>query len=841
MPVEPGPLTVRRSCGLPPSVLRRLGSDRVWSAARLLRQADEVCRRLGRDVADGIGEMLPAAPAPQRRILLKLRRDAYNGRPVPVGLAMTGEVEAAALRYQDALAAHRRAADELRAALEELSAGTQHALLATLDDTDFSWSVELSVPGLSARARGGIDAARGARSRRIALTLLRLAQRAATKPSPFARFAQSAVLAGDDPEPGARSHLRVDRQVIDWVQRWVSGPGHRVLDPRNVWLTANPTAGLDSSSGEPRLCWLVSDERVSERFVTAPYNTRLAALLRDLRAPVRLSAVAPGGVMPPIIERMLERGLVEVGLRPSDEVRDTLGSAMSLTGPAGRSGVAEESRRDIEAALRVLHLAESSPATGDPGDVVRPASAAVGRLARACGVTGYQEGGRPVVTEDYVGAGTPRSSPSSSAHPLRGELPLAELATLQRVLPLLGVDLPYTLAGQIAFEDHFGTASVPFYPAYRWFAESGRHAVRNLLKSCAHPILDEVLRLRARFFAGLRELGEADPSAEEVRCDPRWLDDLAAALPRTIRPWACTAWVVQVDGGRLVLNGAGSGYGRFVGRIGATLAPDLLATLRTWAAEAATAEPDGMVVDITAGFGATANEHPLILPAALSYPGRALECDPRSRIDLASCRVRVENGRLHLRGDDLPGRTLLPVPHNATLPDLAPPLYRWLTGVGPSLGTSLALWDHVDALAGRDGVRAYPRLALGDLVLARRTWKVPAHEVPDQTGSTAAQAVRWRLWSERTGVPRRSFVRTASVPDPWNVVRGLTDEGEVAAVRDRAGAQRKPAYVDLSQPLNWPVPGGDVLTFTEPLPDPYEVKPDDRVTEYVIETTWSGT
>jgi hypothetical protein len=305
--------------------------------------------------------------------------------------------------------------------------------------------------------------------------------------------------------------------------------------------------------------------------------------------------------------------------------------------------------------------------------------------------------------------------------------------------------------------------------------------------------------------------------------------------------WCCTSWSVQFAGERIVLGGAGSGYGRFAARIGAALSESQLAELREWAATSDVAEPGGLVVDIAAGFGATANEHPLLLPAALCYPGRALECPPEARIDLSACTVRVApaHGRLVLYGGPSPDQPLLPVPHNATMPGVAPSLYRWLCRFGPSLGTTLAWWDHVDSTVESggesSGVRCYPRLTLGRLVLCRRTWKVSPDALPDLAADPVVGMVAWRRWCAATGVPRRSFVRASTLPDPWEVVRGHAPDRRPSV----SGSARKPIYVDLSQPLSWPLvrPGDTTLTFTEPLPDPLGRDPDDRVTEYLIETS----
>ncbi|MFE7412486.1 lantibiotic dehydratase [Streptomyces laurentii] len=912
--VVPGPVVVRRRCRVPGSVLADLGSDRVWGAAAAWAYAEDAVQRTGTRLADQVGESVPTVRQEERRDLLRVRRAAFNSRPLPAGsgAALGGPAAALAKEYTRALAARDASRHELGLALADLARTSGATVDALLRDPHLARSVELSVPGLLAAGPvGALDPAAAKKTRRRALTLLRLMQRAASKPTPFAGFATTRVLfsgaAPDAPDLPSRSHVRIDRAVIEWVRQWIAAGGYQSLRPERLWLTANPTATVHEDASGTRVTWLLSRADGTERVLSAPCGAALAGTLARLQKPVRLDTVAPGGTLPDGLARLVARGLLETGPRLPSHGRRTLHAAADATAPAPAPDLeldldldldleldldldATEARQARQAhqlhhALGVLRDAEDALAA-DPAHAGarRDAKDGIAAVATALGI-GVRAGGgdRSAVGEDVVGVrahddgvlradGTGRFGPEV----------LADLGRVQRVVPLLGFELPFQLATALAFRRRFGTDPVPVLTAYAWFLDEGRRESDALLADCQAEELATVLALRRRLFHGLRAAADRNPGAAEAACDPGLLDAVAADLPDAVMELSCAAWPVQLAGDRVVVNGVGTGYGRFAARVAAGLDPARLAVLRDWAATAATPHEHGVPVDIAASLGATVNERPLLLPAALGYPGRALECAPEApgaRVDLSSCVVRVAGGRLLLfggEGDGAPGpdagpgtgtrpgpgtgrfagRPLFPVPHNATLPTVAPGLYRWLSRLGPGSGATLALWDHVDALAApRDpeAVRHYPRLTLGRLVLSRRTWKVPAAALPAEAlpgaagaGGTAREALAWYRWCARTGVPRRSFLRGTTLPDPWDVVRGLADRRPVDAARSTSGgaALRKPLYVDFSQPLCWPALApapGDTLTFTEPLPDPAggttAAAPGSRVTEYVLETS----
>jgi hypothetical protein len=186
---------------------------------------------------------------------------------------------------------------------------------------------------------------------------------------------------------------------------------------------------------------------------------------------------------------------------------------------------------------------------------------------------------------------------------------------------------------------------------------------------------------------------------------------------------------------------------------------------------------------------------------------------------------------------------------NFLLNDLAPQFYRFLNFFGAGSLANLSWWDRVDQRNGRrTGVRRYPRLRVGEVVLARRTWKVPATALPDLAGLDGCAAFRAaRGWRRSLGLPEQVFYRSFTVPDPlvW-----VPPEERARLTRTLArfpgSAERKPAFVDFTSVVSvraWQRSLRritDDCTFTECLPAPGDHTGWSRTEEFAIETTTRG-
>jgi hypothetical protein len=839
-----GPTTIVRRCRLPVGAIRELGDNASWALAGEVAQATDRARATGRQLADRITALVPAVPPEVRGGLLRLRRDAFNGRPLrPSDIGRAAGVEPEVTAYLAARAGLQAAEHRLAARLPQHADATAATLERLLADDDFAASVDLSVPELlPALTRSGderirLDGRTNSRRRRWAVTLLRMALRAATKPTPLHRFTDCtlAVTDGQDRPPSGRISFESDllRRLRGWAVTGTPPPAG--LD--HLWLTTNPTVALTSTADEVRMRWVRVDGSGTEQLVSGRCPPEIAPLLVALRTPATVREVAArvtgsvpvDGRLPRALDALVRRGVLEVGLRPADT--DALDHLCAALPPD----------TDVATALHDL-VALRRAWSGRPGGrrsvLVRRATDLTARLSRALELPVAP----PAVVESLHGV----RARSDEERSVEAET-MRDLAVLQGILPLLGGEVPIQLADAACFRDRFGTAPVPLFEAYQWHVQRGRSAAAELLRRCDEPLLARVLELRTRMIDELRQMARVHAGQHEVSWSQEAVEALAEALPRTVPRWTCVSWVLQPAGSSHVVNGVSCGYGRLTARMGSIMSDQERAAVRRWIDTADTDAENALVVDIATSLGAAVNERTRLLTAALSYPGSALECDPRARIDPSGCVVRATpQGRLVLESERWPGRPLLPVPHNGTLPQLGPPFYRWLARFGPPLGAALQFWNLVDGTGvreGRPGVRSYPRLRLGSLVLSRRTWKVDAGHLPTLPDSGAALAeglVAWRRWCAGTGVPRRSFVHPRTTPDTWEVVRGLAPIEEITRARTRAGdAARKPMYVDLSQPLSWPLLArqSDTVTFTEPLPDPDALAADAHIAELIVETS----
>ncbi|WP_036374446.1 lantibiotic dehydratase [Micromonospora sp. ATCC 39149] len=842
--VRYGPATIVRRCRLPVGAIREFGDSPSWELAGEVAEATDRTRAAGRQLADRIADLVPAVPPQVRGGLLRLRRDAFNGRPPrrsDVERAVGAEPETAAYL---AAREHRetavaRLADRMRQHAD-LTAATLTLLLA---NGDFAASVDLSVPELlpaltrPGGERTGLDGPLDSRRRRWAVTLLRMALRAATKPTPLHRFTESTLVVDGGQERPASGRISFESDLLARLGGWAVAGHPAPADPDHVWLTTNPTLSLTPAADGTRMRWVRIDASGAEQLVSARCPPEIAPLVVALRTPATVrqvvaSVAGPGataGRLPRALDALVGRGVLELGLlRVGTDVLDHT-----------RAALAPET--EVAAALHdlaALRRAWSDRPGGRRAALVRRATDLTARLSAALRMPAAP----PVVIESLEGV----RAPSDDDPPVDAEA-LRDLAALQGLLPLLGGEVPIQIADAACFRQRFGTDPVPLFEAYQWHVRSGRAEASALLRRCDEPLLARVLALRTRMIDELRRLALTHAGQYEVSWSREAVEQLVDALPRAVPRWTCVSWVLQSAAGRHVVNGASSGYGRLAARMGSVIRDHELSTLRRWIDGADTDPEDALVVDIAAGLGASVNERPRLLTTALGYPGSALECDPQARIDPGGCVVRATpQGRLVLESDRWPGRPLLPVPHNGTMPQLGPPLYRWLARFGPPLGATCQFWNLVDGpttQGGRPAVRSYPRLRLGSLVLSRRTWKVDIARLPtlprSGTGS-AEELVAWRRWCDETGVPRRSFVHPRTVPDTWDVVRGLAPFEEITQARSRAGdAARKPMYVDLSQPLSWPLvtQQSATVTFTEPLPDPDALPADAHIAEYIVETS----
>ncbi|SHE40259.1 lantibiotic dehydratase [Pedobacter caeni] len=109
--------------------------------------------------------------------------------------------------------------------------------------------------------------------------------------------------------------------------------------------------------------------------------------------------------------------------------------------------------------------------------------------------------------------------------------------------------------------------------------------------------------------------------------------------------------------------------------------------------------------------------------------------------------------------------------HRGTLSSLYfPPFYKFLTMLGPAFTPNFPLFERLcdfDEELQTTGIRSYPRITSGRVVLMRRAWSVPSSEIPiqmaEQSNSSHYMAVR--DWAASLDMPAEVFIVPMSYRD----------------------------------------------------------------------------
>ncbi|WP_431910817.1 lantibiotic dehydratase, partial [Micromonospora carbonacea] len=512
-----------------------------------------------------------------------------------------------------------------------------------------------------------------------------------------------------------------------------------------------------------------------------------------------------------------------------------------------------EELRDVLRALRDAETAFAAAAPQRRSDLLAELRALVATLAGRCGVElPPLEFARTLMYEDSV---DPR--PVVEPRP-RWEAHLDTLAALHRVVPW--------------FDDHAHTRATVAQVVEAMFGP-GPHRLLTLYSAMSVPkarnaLIARLVDLHAPVPTALRRLQDqvlgqvapGTPGDTEVVLDPARLRALAGQAPDWVSRWARVSWQVQRHAGedgaeRLVLNSSAIGYGRTISRFCYSFeAADATAARFTETVRRELAEPDDAPVrsaDLSAVLGINANIHPALLPRYLCYPCGTPGGWPGTGISLEDCWARVRRGQLELTvGRDGPQLRLVPL--NFLLNELAPQFYRFLSFFSTGSLANLGWWDRVDQRQppsgpGR-GVRAYPRVRVGSVVVARRTWKLPPTSLPAVAGQDSLAGYREiRRWQHELGLPDLVFSRQFTLSDPLVPLDPERQRRNARSlVQFPSSAARKPALVDFTSVTSvraWQRTLGrldDDLTLQECLPLPGSQldggAADGRVREYLLET-----
>jgi Lantibiotic dehydratase, N terminus len=351
-----------------------------------------------------------------------------------------------------------------------------------------------------------------------------------------------------------------------------------------------------------------------------------------------------------------------------------------------------------------------------------------------------------------------------------------------------------------------------------------------------------------------------DPNAEEIRLGRDFVDAIVDEMPRLpdlIQPWAFFAQLVprepSVARDRLVINQIYSGMTLLFSRFAHGLTtPSARSAQEILSEELDRVSPAGTVfAELRGGYDTTnLNLHPKVTAYEIVCPGEVSTRPETEQIpiedlivvhDAAADRLKLVSRRL--------GMEVVPVYLGFLLPVALPEVQQVLMSFSPQGMATLDLWTGTGQLPDNDQVTRRPRITLGDLVLERQTWTVPAASFPqrgaDETDSHYFLGVN--RWRRSHGLPRHVFARVAIDRTKSRATMGAEEADKAGKKSDKRPVfSRKPLAVDfdswfsilLLENLHRVSQSG--LLVSEALPGPDQLWARDHqgnryVSEFVIE------
>jgi hypothetical protein len=856
---------IARIAGLPADAVERFGTALCAGIAETGRLEAELAGSRAA-LADRIHELVPGSSPELRRLLLAVRRDCFNGRPIGrhSGASTWAELRQLAGSLVDRVVeGENRTAGrgaEFQVEYDRERDRQRLALLDSLRDPAFARGLALASPDLfrgSSTLHASPAGTRTRAQRKVEVNLLRYVSRAATKLSPFSTFTRIGLATLRRDVPGATVRLRGD----GWRARSLVRIKPYLLEKFAAMLRCHEPfrAGLEvvvnnsvTEIDGGRVMYLRPSYWEPDAD-TGQFSFRAESLVRvGLRGPfvsyVREqlgSARLTYAELVANVEREFSGewdgarvrqevdALVRIGflvLLPPWKVHE--GHLETNMLRALRAVPPDDATAPfVEHLERLVGLEEGFASSADPvgaaeemDRLIDEAWAAVAPLGGVDPESGYARASRYSVYEDVfvMPAEEDSSSPSVADVPRRS----AEDA-LRSVEPLVRLAAVFD-------HRHDFLHTLDALARDRW---PGRREVRLLeVFNVVQPLWHEYIRFRmaAREDGGWRstwnplglpELSELAQHREEayrglLGCLRREGDDqrLCGEALTAVLAWVPAAYTSFEAGACMFLQPADAGRGLWMlnrvkegtGRFGSRFTPAMDEAMRrryTWHLIArGTREADGErvdLLDLRCVQGDTLNIHPLQTPRVLALPEAENEAPSHRQVRLGDLWVRFGAGRPHLR--DGKGRRLLAVQLGFAYEDYLPPLVKFLSLFGPS-ETSAAFpppWEEQEG-----ALRFAHRTILGNVVLHRRSWSFPVQPLAeaaaglDEAGAFAA-VNRWRLVH---AIPECVFM-IERVPHP------------------RVGVRSQPQYVDFTSPLfvalfRSALQDVESMTVTEALPAP---------------------
>ncbi len=429
------------------------------------------------------------------------------------------------------------------------------------------------------------------------------------------------------------------------------------------------------------------------------------------------------------------------------------------------------------------------------------------------------------------------------AHVARGAMQ-QQLQALQPLLRLSSLyDRSYDfLASLGAFcrTEWPGSENLPFVavlrsamPLWQQFVRHEREIAGSRLPATAtfNPLGLEVL-------AGLREAREscssqlsscveaAGPASSRIAVDR--LRRLLTETPRRDElPQTACLFIQPVDsaGQQWVLNRALEG-GRHHSRYTAVMSEELRAAVSDQYRRRSILEHAGQrmeVVDVLCSGGSELNVHAPQTLRAIGFPGERSSLPDPQRLALKDLRLRLPSDGVPFLADRS-GQRVLPLHVGSMLLRLMPVPLKFMCLFGPrQLDLVLPRLE----LQSRGDLQFSPRLLIGNTILTRCRWVIPADEVLQQTETLPAA---------------RAFVAI----NHWRMEKGIPDRVFLPRASGSHSIHDKPVYIDFTSPVfvelfRDHLKRGNLLTCEEVLPRVEDGIPDATGRRWALELQLDST
>ncbi|MFF9809284.1 lantibiotic dehydratase [Streptomyces coeruleorubidus] len=823
------PYVLFRRSRLPVSELADLRFDETWERIEESRRLRAECARRAEEVSDSLAGFVPHVDESVRADLVRLRRDVYNQRAEPAARRidvvephLERDTVAGLREWFDLVQRMRRCEDEARSLFDARMQSARAGFARLFEHDSMARSIQLSGDQLYESLRrytsGEMGSVKPSRLRVLESTLVNFAYRAALKPSPFGRFTEVGAFPTDLPEAGdavseprTYSTSTLNRVLVNWLVaglRRVDGG----IDLCQVLLNSSLRAddktiefiGLVPDAGGEGLSETVvrlKRDKVVNRILTV-LASGTASVPEVLRALTELTGKEEAGRK--ALRAMLRLELLYVS--PGFDEQDP-GYSEKLAGVlrAGTTPPVAAMSGHLDTLVE-LETALSDAPTEQRRPLLSAADKALTGIAEVCGLEAPPaEISRAPVYEDLW---TPDRPATWNRESVAKSVPALE--SLWRLSSMLDYGHTKRLGVYAFAADTFGDReTVPFLTFFEKLVRLSEAEQDAVFWGRYSPAAETFIAQRDQ---ALRDIGgQLVPEDGVVRMSPEALKDACAGVEDCVDPDSIT-FRVQLAGGApspdVVVNGVLTGYGVYFSRFSSFIEGSAAEgwTLRSAVREHLRKAFPGQV-DLNMVAGLNFNLHPPLTDRVLNYPGTWPTSPEMKAYSLDKLMIRIDHAHrgLLLWDPELDERVHL-TPMNFLLPIVVPVLYNLIEVLSPTIRYNYAPMDDIGRAMGHRGYPgSSPRLMVGDVVASRRTWTVPAREIPELSElskDSYPALLRFDQWRIEQGLPQHAFVLTQRL-DEYNLLSGLVEE----IPRDwtdfnhlHRASVHKPMYVDFRNP-----------------------------------------